>query len=70
MFEYDRLAPLEAEVSEVETQARGALFDLSYRVDGNSERTHGWLIVPSRSNSVPIVIFLHGGAQEIGRAHV
>ena len=66
MFEYDRLAPLEAEVSEVETQARGALFDLSYRVDGNSERTHGWLIVPSRSNSVPIVIFLHGGAQDRG----
>jgi pimeloyl-ACP methyl ester carboxylesterase len=66
VFEYDRLAPLEAEVSEVETQARGALFDLSYRVNGNSERTHGWLIVPSRSHPIPFVVFLHGGGQDRG----
>jgi cephalosporin-C deacetylase-like acetyl esterase len=66
VFEYDRLAPLEAEVSEVETQARGALFDMSYRVDENPARSQGWLVVPSRSRPIPFVIFLHGGGQDRG----
>ena len=66
MFEYDRLAPLEAAVSEVENQDRGALFDLSYRVDGDASRTQGWLIVPSRLHAIPFVILLHGGGQDRG----
>lgn len=66
MFEYDRLSPLEAEVTVVETQAQGRLFDLSYRVDGHSARSQGWLIVPSRSHSIPFVVFLHGGGQDRG----
>ncbi|HZD76395.1 MAG TPA: alpha/beta fold hydrolase [Acidobacteriaceae bacterium] len=66
MFEYDRLAPLEAAVNEVENQDRGALFDLSYRVDGDSARSQAWLILPSRSQTIPCVILLHGGGQDRG----
>ena len=66
VFEYDRLAPLEAAVSEVENQDRGALFDLSYRIDGDSARSQAWLIVPSRSHAIPFVILLHGGGQDHG----
>ena len=66
MFEYDRLAPLETAVSEVENQDRGVLFDLSYRIDGDSARSQGWLIVPSRSEPIPFVILLHGGGQDRG----
>jgi hypothetical protein len=33
VFGYDRLAPLKAEVSEIETKAGGALFGLSYSND-------------------------------------
>ena len=66
MFEYDRLAPLEAVVREVETQDSSTLFDLSYRVDGDSDRSHGWLIVPPRSQPIPFVVLLHGGGQDRG----
>lgn len=66
MFEYDRLSPLEAEVTSVETRAPGELFDLSYRADGNSTRSQGWLIVPFRSRPIPFVVFLHGGGQDRG----
>ena len=66
MFEYDRRSPLEEEVTAVETLAQGQLFDLSYRVDGNSTRSQGWLIVPSRSHPIPFVVFLHGGGQDRG----
>ena len=66
MFEYDRRSPLEEEVTAVWTQAQGRLFDLSYRVDGNSARSQGWLIVPSRSHPIPFAIFLHGGGQDRG----
>ena len=66
MFEYDRGSPFEAEVTSVETRASGQLFDLSYRVNGNSTRSQGWLIVPFRSHPIPFVVFLHGGAQDRG----
>jgi cephalosporin-C deacetylase-like acetyl esterase len=66
VFEYDRLSPLEAEVTVVETLAQGRLFDLSYRVDGGSARSQGWLIVPFRSHSIPFVVLLHGGGQGRG----
>jgi cephalosporin-C deacetylase-like acetyl esterase len=66
VFQYDRLSPLEAEVNVVETQAQGRLFDLSYRVDGNSARSQGWLIVPFLSRSIPFALFLHGGGQDRG----
>jgi pimeloyl-ACP methyl ester carboxylesterase len=66
VFEYDRLSPLEAEVTSVETRASGQLFDLSYRVDENSTRSQGWLIVPFQSHPTPFVIFLHGGGQDRG----
>jgi cephalosporin-C deacetylase-like acetyl esterase len=66
VFEYDRLSPLEAVVTSVETRASGQLFDLSYRVNGNSTRSQGWLIVPSRSHPIPFVVFLHGGGQVRG----
>ena len=65
MFEYDRRSPLEEEVTAVETLAQGQLFDLSFRVDGNSARSQGWLIVPLRSHPIPFV-FLHGGGQDRG----
>jgi pimeloyl-ACP methyl ester carboxylesterase len=58
--------PLEEEVIAVETRAPGRLFDLSYRADGSSPRSHGWLIVPARSHTSPFVIFLHGGGQDRG----
>jgi cephalosporin-C deacetylase-like acetyl esterase len=66
VFEYDRRSPLEEEVTAVETLAQGQLFDLSYRVDGNSARSQGWLIVPFRSHPIPFVVFLHGGGQDRG----
>jgi pimeloyl-ACP methyl ester carboxylesterase len=66
VFEYDRLLPLEEEVIAVETRAPGRLFDLSYRADGSSPRSHGWLIVPSRSHTSPFIVFLHGGGQDRG----
>jgi cephalosporin-C deacetylase-like acetyl esterase len=66
VFKYDRRSPLEEEVTAVGTQAQGRLFDLSYRVDGNSARSQGWLIVPFRSHPVPFVVFLHGGGQDRG----
>jgi cephalosporin-C deacetylase-like acetyl esterase len=66
VFEYDRGSPLEADVTSVETRASGPLFDLSYRVDGKSARSQGWLIVPFRSHPIPFVVSLHGGGQDRG----
>jgi cephalosporin-C deacetylase-like acetyl esterase len=66
VFEYDQLSPLEAQVTSVETRAPGQLFDLSYRTEGTSTRSQGWLIVPFRSDPIPFVVLLHGGEQDRG----
>jgi pimeloyl-ACP methyl ester carboxylesterase len=66
LFEYDAASPLQPVSTLVEEHVDGDLHDLSYRVTESSDCAHAWMIVPTRSDSLPYVVYLHGGGQGRG----
>jgi hypothetical protein len=66
LFEYDAASPLQPVSTLVEEHVEGHLHDLSYRVTESSDCAHAWVIVPSRPDSLPYVVYLHGGGQDRG----
>ena len=64
MFEYDSSLSLETVSALAEKHANWNRYDVGYRLAESSGYVQAWLIVPSKSDRCPFVVFLHGGAQD------